>query len=334
MELSSLLLLLLPCFCFSQEKIVKKSGGIELRIPSFCETTSGERGQFPFIFKGQRYTKCTFANSPTPWCATMVDQNDNAVTNRWGDCSITGAFSSCETDTPKQSSCITNGGPTPNKPCIFPFRFNGVTHTSCTSVNINQPWCSTATRSDGSHITGQYGLCPSTCSGSGGKLIAPQQCTPGSTWTENCNTCICKSTGQPSCTTNNPGSSWKDDCNTCVCSSAGQAVCTEKVCSATTSCRVTSGPATGRQCAFPFTYNGKTHQGCTPWTFGGTNQGKNWCSTKTDGQGSHLNGGGNYGFCSQDCPASTAGEGFIKSRFNLERRDGIVFEEETNQAPS
>merc|ERR1711971_144390 len=172
MDLSRLLLVFLPCLCLSQEKMTNKTGQINLRIPSLCSTTSGDVCIFPFTYKGQTYTKCTFTNSPTPWCATMVDQSGNAVTNRWGDCSITDRFSSCETDTSLQSSCITIGGPTPNKPCIFPFRFNGVTHNSCTSVNINQPWCSTATLSDGSHITGQYGLCPSTCSSSGGRLTA------------------------------------------------------------------------------------------------------------------------------------------------------------------
>eukprot|EP00091_Calanus_sinicus_P024628 TRINITY_DN894_c0_g1_i12.p2 TRINITY_DN894_c0_g1~~TRINITY_DN894_c0_g1_i12.p2 ORF type:complete len:128 (-),score=32.93 TRINITY_DN894_c0_g1_i12:76-459(-) len=127
----------------------------------------------------------------------MVDQNGNAVTNRWGDCSITDRFSSCETDTSLQSSCVTIGGPTPNKPCIF-----------------------------------------------------------------------------------------------------------------------------------PFSHNGKTYQGCTPWTYGGANQGTPWCSTKTNGQGAHVNGFGNYGFCGQDCPAATALGVFIKSRA------GIVFEEDNTQAPN
>lgn len=84
MELSRLLLLLLPCLSHSQEQRVNRTlGGIGLRIPSFCLTTSGERCQFPFIYQGQRYNKCTYANSPTPWCPTMVDQNNNAITNRW-----------------------------------------------------------------------------------------------------------------------------------------------------------------------------------------------------------------------------------------------------------
>lgn len=195
--------------------------------------------------------------------------------SRWGDCT-TDRDSSCEAESVKLSTCTTIGGPSPNKPCIFPFRHNGVTYSSCTTVTIGQSWCSTATRSDGSHISGRYGLCPSTCAGVGEKLTA--ECIPGNTWSEDCNTCICSSTKQPICTTNKPGSTWKNDCNTCVCSSSGTSVCTEKKCP--DRCSVVSGPARGSECVFPFSFDGNTYQGCTPWTYGGRDQGKAWCSTK------------------------------------------------------
>jgi len=37
--------------------------------------------------------------------------------------------------------------------------------------------------------------------------------------------------------------------------------------------------------------------------YGGEHQGKLWCSTKVDSTGTHVNGEGNYGFCSTDCTA-------------------------------
>jgi len=277
MELSRLLLLLLPCLSYSQVKRVNRTRGgiLGLRTPRFCLTTSGERCQFPFIFKGQTYSKCTYADSPTPWCATLVDQNYNAITNRWGDCSIADQDSSCEVRIPPgQSSCTTIGGPKANKPCVFPFRHGGVTYSSCTKATIDQLWCSTETRSDGSHIIGQYGLCSPTCKGTGGT-------------------------------------------------------------SPSTGCPVTSGPAKGGQCVFPFSFNGNTYQGCTPWKYG-TLKGKPWCSTRTDGQGNHLNGGGHYGFCGPSCPGYTEGEGLIKGRINTDRNDddGIVFGDEFGPAPT
>ena len=59
------------------------SKDIQTRIPQTCRTTSGDACIFPFTFKGQTFTKCTYANSPTPWCATMVDQSGDVVTNRF-----------------------------------------------------------------------------------------------------------------------------------------------------------------------------------------------------------------------------------------------------------
>merc|ERR1712107_551056 len=40
---------------------------------------------------------------------------------------------------------------------------------------------------------------------------------------------------------------------------------------------------------------------CAEWIYGGEHQGKYWCSTKVDSTGTHVNGEGNYGFCSVEC---------------------------------
>ena len=43
--------------------------------------------------------------------------------------------------------CMTDGGDSPNKPCIFPFTFNGVVYNKCTWTSAHlaehKPWCST-----------------------------------------------------------------------------------------------------------------------------------------------------------------------------------------------
>jgi len=54
-------------------------------------------------------------------------------------------------------------GPRPGASCVFPFRHLGVVYNSCTSVGQSAPWCSTSTTSAGTHIDGEYGFCPSTC---------------------------------------------------------------------------------------------------------------------------------------------------------------------------
>lgn len=92
-------------------------------------------------------------------------------------------------------------------------------------------------------------------------------------------------------------------------------------------CLAESGPASGRPCVFPFTYSGKTYSTCTPWIFGGEMQGKLWCSTKTDIHGFHLNGEGEYGFCSPDCgPNNTPLTGADARKSSA--KDAVVFREE------
>merc|ERR1712223_508712 len=63
-------------------------------------------------------------------------------------------------------------------------------------------------------------------------------------------------------------------------------------------CTTVSGPASGKPCVFPFTWQGKTFTSCTKE---GDGQGKLWCSTMVDQAGNHVAGQGQYGFCSQEC---------------------------------
>merc|ERR1712055_1281788 len=72
---------------------------VQDRVPNPCLTKANDTCIFPFTYNGVEYYRCTYADSPTPWCATMVDPNNTVVTNRWGDCS-TSQFSNCPEDTP------------------------------------------------------------------------------------------------------------------------------------------------------------------------------------------------------------------------------------------
>ena len=85
-------------------------------------------------------------------------------------------------------SCTTIAGPADNKPCVFPFTINGVIYNkcftdgkvktacstrllfgikikTCIKEGLSEPWCSTATNADGSHVAGKgnFGACPSDC---------------------------------------------------------------------------------------------------------------------------------------------------------------------------
>merc|ERR1711862_1052340 len=57
----------------------------------------------------------------------------------------------------------------------------------------------------------------------------------------------------------------------------------------------------GKQCIFPFKFQGVTHNGCADWIYGGEHQGSSWCSTKVDANGDHLDGVSEWGICPDSC---------------------------------
>merc|ERR1719431_704941 len=69
------------------------------------------------------------------------------------------------TTTTASGACSTINGPTLGAQCVFPFKFGGVTYTSCTTAGgYSQAWCSTRTDAYGNHMKGNYGDCnTSTC---------------------------------------------------------------------------------------------------------------------------------------------------------------------------
>jgi len=110
---------------------------------------------FPFKYNGVEYTSCTWASSEKtdykPWCSTRVDSSGNHISGHWGN---------CESGCPIPSkTCFTRSGPSANKPCIFPFKFNGTEYSTCTyaSSHSGEPWCSTEVDPNGNHLYGRYG---------------------------------------------------------------------------------------------------------------------------------------------------------------------------------
>merc|ERR1712179_819592 len=90
MKESTLALFLLSLGCFSslspvlgqsyeweEDEGVAMRRLIQNRMPNTCTTSEGERCIFPFVYNGVTHYKCTYSGSPTPWCATAVDRNNN-----------------------------------------------------------------------------------------------------------------------------------------------------------------------------------------------------------------------------------------------------------------
>jgi len=56
---------------------------------------------------------------------------------------------------PSPTECIATSGPEAGSPCVFPFTFLGVSHSSCTTIDGDSvPWCHTKT---------SWGYCGATC---------------------------------------------------------------------------------------------------------------------------------------------------------------------------
>merc|ERR1712226_1424934 len=193
--------LLMSLLVYSLSLLASLASSAEIpnyRIPNSCSTLSGSSCVFPFSYAGVTHYQCTYTDSPVPWCATATNTDGSVVTNSWGDCAISSS-SSCTSESLTITPCTTTSGAA----CQFPFRYNGVVYTECATVDQSGPWCSTSITAAGEHIAGQEGSCPSTCpvvgGSSGGSTSTP--CTPGTSFTVDCNTCVCNSLSEAVCTT-------------------------------------------------------------------------------------------------------------------------------------
>lgn len=64
------------------------------------------------------------------------------------------------------NECLTIGGGAKDKPCIFPFKYNGKTYTKCIWERGElTPWCSTKVTNHQIHVVNQgwWGYCNSYC---------------------------------------------------------------------------------------------------------------------------------------------------------------------------
>jgi len=66
----------------------------------------------------------------------------------------------------------------------------------------------------------------------------------------------------------------------------------------TSSCLTVDGGKVNAGCVFPFSFRGRTYNGCTT---SGDPELRLWCSTRTDSNGVHISGQGEWGHCNSAC---------------------------------
>ena len=65
-----------------------------------------------------------------------------------------------------------SGGAEPNKPCIFPFKYNGQVHNECTDINTRKNIC--ATEINGRGVITKFGYCKCDCPSKSTEVCIPQ----------------------------------------------------------------------------------------------------------------------------------------------------------------
>ena len=186
--------------------------------------------------------------------------------------------------------CTTKSG----QVCVFPFIYQGVRHEKCTKAGGSErPWCATEVNREEEVLTNRWEDC---------NLHSETSC-PVENVTEECRTvggpspdspcvfpflhqgvrhteCTRAGLGQPWCSVatyyNGTHISGKGLYGLCPPSCPGG----ERGERGERLCRVTSGPARGQHCQFPFIWAGRTYQSCAAWNYGGRHRGKHWCSTR------------------------------------------------------
>ena len=61
---------------------LRPEGSLNSRSPTLCTTLGGTKCVFPFTYQSIERYKCTYADSPMPWCATEVESNGTTITNK------------------------------------------------------------------------------------------------------------------------------------------------------------------------------------------------------------------------------------------------------------
>ena len=69
-------------------------------------------------------------------------------------------------------------------------------------------------------------------------------------------------------------------------------------------CTTIGGESPNIPCIFPFKFDQVTYNSCT---YKSASDGKPWCSTKVDKNGSHISKKGFWGHCSINCPIASIG---------------------------
>ena len=178
--------------------------------------------------------------------------------------------------------------------------YNKCSDAANTEISDSQAWCSTEVTSGGEHIDGKAAVCPNTCEGAASNTATTTTTTasPSTTTT----TTITTTTTTTTTTTVSTTTTTTSTTTTTAASVNTNSLADILAESLKSRCTTVSGPAAGKQCVFPFKFQGVTYSGCAEWEYGGEHQGQAWCSTMVSPSGEHMDGNNQWGICPDTCP--------------------------------
>ena len=191
------------------------------------------------------------------------------------------------------SNCTTTGGPGLGAGCIFPFTWEGISHSACT-IHGNKkpdekPWC--ATELDEEDAMNIWADCGPECPIEDGcRAIDGRKCVFPFEF---------RGLAHDACTVHgNKNAKERRWCATKVDDAGVMEIWSEcgRQCPTEEGCWATNG----KKCILPYTFGGITHDVCT--IHASPDQENYICSTKVDSDGEHIVGNDTWGYCGEGCP--------------------------------
>ena len=274
-----------------------------------CKTVSGSVCKFPFSFHNETFSACTDFWHHGSWCATRVDSFGQV--QQLGQCGEHCDFVSFVSPTPPPSSqSESDASKSPHN--------SGTTHLTDPSFSSSSSFSSSGSSASSQPDDGSSSPISSSSSSAISHTddgnLSPASGSPASSQPDN----ESASTGSADDGISSPAdgsSSSESNIDVTSNSSSGDVIseqssasigapsqadisslAREFTVSAPSTCLTVSGPDPGRDCQFPFTFQGRTYAGCT-YSFGIPQA---WCSTATSEAGNYIPG--SWGYCADPCP--------------------------------
>ena len=130
-----------------------------LEITTTCPARESGTCVFPFYYKGIQYNNCAFSGTSDSYDGVGWCSFDTVYSGSWGYCTSECPSGKCQATSPE---CYpSRKGQGANGTCVFPFKYDYRTYSSCADPEdyAGVGWCAF----DSDYSSGRWGYCTSSC---------------------------------------------------------------------------------------------------------------------------------------------------------------------------